>query len=430
MLVGIGDDRYGVCGGEMTAKFFYVGCWASYFWRVDRGGNENLHNPFIVPCLVGFVNAGILQIMNILSISTDRKAFEAGSAVRSRFLDYGRLVDEFHVIVFTKKSLGLCEESFPPNIFLHPTNSYTSLGYIWGAIKQALRLEYRAVKIDVITTQDPFETGLAGLMIARLLGAKFHIQIHTDFMSPYFAQESVKNRIRVRLAKIILPHADAVRVVSERVKRSIEGIVKEGTPLAVLPIFSEKEYEMNATHNLKKKYPQFDKHILMASRLSLEKNIFLALSSMKEIVAKYPKVGLIIVGSGPEEAQLKNFVQKNNLGENVIFEGWSDNLAPYYASADVFLLTSNYEGYAMTVVEALSFECPVVMTDVGCAGEVLRHGKNGLVVPVGDAKALTSALLHIVTGGVVFKAPKPEFLNKEAYVKEYFSSVENSFKKG
>lgn len=368
--------------------------------------------------------------MNILSISTDRRAFEAGSAVRSRFLDYGRLVSEFHVIVFAKKSLGFREESFPPNIFLYPTNSYTPLGYIWGAIKQGLKLEYHTIRIDVVTTQDPFETGLVGFILARLLGAKLHIQIHTDFMSPYFARESLKNRIRVRLAKLILPRADALRVVSERIKRSLDGIVKEGTLITVLPIFSDQKSLGVSTNDLKEKYPQFEKHILMASRLSSEKNIILALKAIKEISTKHPRMGLIIVGSGPEEARLKNFVQKNNLGNNVIMEGWNDNLAPYYTSADVFLLTSNYEGYGLTVVEALFFGCPVVMTDVGCAGEVLHHGQNGLVVPVGNIKALTRALAHVVTGGVVFKAQKPDFLNKEQYISAYIDSVENSLKKG
>ena len=360
--------------------------------------------------------------MRILSISTDRKAFEAGSAVRSRFLDYGRLVDEFHVIVFAKKSLGFKEESFPPNIFLYPTNSRTIVGYVLGAIKQGLKLEYRNVRIDVVTTQDPFETGLVGLTLARLLGAKLHIQIHTDFMSPYFAKESLKNRMRVRLAKLILPRADRVRVVSERIKKSLEGIVKEGTPITILPIIIDGKYSDNTSYDLKKKYPQFEKHILMASRLSPEKNVILALEAMKEISAKHPRVGLIIVGSGPEETRLKDFVQKNHLSNNVIFEGWSENLGPYYKTADVFLLTSNYEGYAMTVVEALSFGCPVIMTDVGCAGEVVKDRENGLVVPVGDSGALTRALAHVVTGGQAFTINPPHILDKEEYLKRYRNS--------
>ena len=61
-------------------------------------------------------------------------------------------------------------------------------------------------------------------------------------------------------------------------------------------------------------------------------------------------------------------------------EPWTDDPFSYYKTADLFLLTSNYEGYGMAVVEAMAAGCPVIMTDVGLAGEVLIDKKDGLVV--------------------------------------------------
>jgi len=80
------------------------------------------------------------------------------------------------------------------------------------------------------------------------------------------------------------------------------------------------------------------------------------------------------------------------LKDNIIFEPWSNDLASYYKSADLFLLVSNYEGWGMAVVEAMAAGCPVLMTDVGCAGELARGGKNALVVPPGDKRALAEAI--------------------------------------
>ena len=65
--------------------------------------------------------------------------------------------------------------------------------------------------IDVVTTQDPFECGLAGFLIARIFRARLHIQIHTDVMSPYFANESTLNRVRVLIAKFLIPRASGIR---------------------------------------------------------------------------------------------------------------------------------------------------------------------------------------------------------------------------
>ncbi len=345
--------------------------------------------------------------------------------MRSRLLEYGRLVEELHVIVFAKKTLGLKNESFPPNIFLYPTNSRTRLGYILRAIMIARELKHRGVQIEVVTAQDPFELGLTAYIIASALGARLHLQIHTDFMSPYFKKVSFMNSIRVRLAKHLITRANAVRVVSERIKKSISKIIRNGTPIAVLPIFVGNT-ATNTSRDLKKNYPQFGKHILMASRLSPEKNIPLAIKSMKEIVAKYPKVGLIVTGSGAEESRLKKLVKDLGLSKNVVFEGWQNDLPSYYKTTDIFLLTSNYEGYGMTIVEALSAGCPVVMTDVGCAGDVVQNGKNGLIVPVGDEKALIVALSLVLYGEVDLEVKTPKLPTKEEYLVAYRASWEDA----
>lgn len=365
--------------------------------------------------------------MKILSISSDRKVFEPGSAVRARLLEYGRLVGEIHVIVFAKRSAGFCEESFPPNIFLHPTNSLGKFSHIFSAIFCALKLKRRGVTVDVVTTQDPFEAGLAGYIIARIFRARLHIQIHTDVMSPYFANESLINRVRVLFAKILLPRANAVRVVSERIKKSIEGVVRGGTPVEVLPIFVDAHIKMEQPANdFKKKYPQFNKIILVASRLSREKNIEGAIRAMQAVARAHPKAGLIIAGEGPLEEKLKKLVTELGLEGNIIFEGWQDDLFGYYKSADVFVLSSNYEGYGMTVVEALLAGCPVIMTDVGCAGEAIKDRQNGLIVPVGAPQALAGAIEQVLGGKVKLEVKTPVLPTKEEYLAGYKKSWESA----
>jgi len=136
---------------------------------------------------------------------------------------------------------------------------------------------------------------------------------------------------------------------------------------------------------LKQKYPGYDFYILMVSRFAPEKNIPFALEAVRELSKKYPKTLLVIVGSG----LLVRYIEPD---ENIKLEGWQSELGGYYRSADCLLLTSNYEGYGMAPVEALQYGLPVVMTDVGVAGDIVKNGENGLVVPVGDKKALTEAL--------------------------------------
>jgi len=102
----------------------------------------------------------------------------------------------------------------------------------------------------------------------------------------------------------------------------------------------------------------------MVSRLEKEKNIPLAISAMKDMTKKYPKIGLVIVGSGSEKKNLK-------LNNNVVLDGWRDKetIYSYYKSADLLLVTSDYEGYGLTIIEALASGLPVLSTDVGIARE-------------------------------------------------------------
>ena len=366
--------------------------------------------------------------MKVLSIGSDRKVFEKGSAVRSRLLEYGELADELHVIVFAKRSSGFRDETISPNIFLYPTNSLGKFFHVPAAIIRAVILKRQGVTIDVVTTQDPFEAGLVGYFVARIFSARLHIQIHTDFLSPYFARESLLNRARVTIAKFLIPKAGALRVVSERIKDSlfINGYKLPST--TILPIFVKVQQNKKITpsENLREKYPQFDFRILVASRFSREKNIQSVINTMRLVVDAHPKTGLIIVGGGPEESQLKKLVAKLGLEENVVFEGWQSDLFAYYKTADVFVFPSYYEGYGMTVVESLAAGCPVIMTDVGCAGTVVRDKKNGLIAPVGDTPALAYAIERVVSGKVKFDVTAPKLTTKEEYLTAYRKSWEDA----
>jgi glycosyltransferase involved in cell wall biosynthesis len=333
--------------------------------------------------------------MNLLVINLDKAIFSANSASLARLKEYSRLVDKIFVVVWTKEKFSPLV--FGDKLFIYPTNSGCRLLYYWHSWKIAGRI-LSEHKIDLLFTQDPFETGLAGWLVARIYKIKLQLQIHTDVFSPYFWRESLANKIRVALARFLIKRADGLRVVSQRIKSSLLKLGVRAEKIFVLPIFTQAD-KIAATpikNSLRKKYGQFDFIILMAARLSHEKNVDLAIEALGVALKKNPGLGLIIVGSGPEEKRLKRRIKALGLEKNIIFEPWTADLASYYKSADVFLLTSNYEGWGLAVVEAMAAGCPVVMTDVGCAGELVVAGQTGLVVPVGEENALSSAINEMI----------------------------------
>jgi len=94
-------------------------------------------------------------------------------------------------------------------------------------------------------------------------------------------------------------------------------------------------------------------------------------------------------------------------------------------------LASNYEGWGMTVVEAMVCGCPVVMTDVGCAGELVVNGENGLVTPAGDRAALVGSINKLIADPLFREKFKKTGLvavnrlpNKGQYLSDYKKSWE------
>ena len=106
-----------------------------------------------------------------------------------------------------------------------------------------------------------------------------------------------------------------------------------------------------------------------------------------------PGARLMIVGQGQNEAKLKERARQLGLEGRVIFAGFHADPAPFYATADVFVLSSDHEGFGNVIVEALSFGLPVVSTDCPSGpAEILGRGRWGQLVPVGDAPALAHAM--------------------------------------
>lgn len=369
--------------------------------------------------------------MNVLMFSADRKIWNRNSEVQKRISAYGSLFEELHIIVFAGVREDLHPVKINENVFVYPANYRYKFSYLWNVYKIAKSI-IKERGISAITCQDPYESGLAGWILAKIFKIHLQLQVHTDVFSPYFWKESASNKIRVLLAKFLLPRANAVRTVSERIKSSFKSeVLKLKAAPTVLPVFVDvkKIQSIKVKTDLHEKYPDFDYIIFMASRLTREKNIGMAIRAMQKISGNYPKTLLLIVGDGPELGRLKIEREKFKVNNNVRFEYWTDDLISYYKTAELFLLTSNYEGYGRTVIEAMAAGLPVTMTDVGLAREILVDDLDGKIISVGDDQALVKAVLEIISDkrkSVKFKENALKLLEKFPSKKDYLKSYKKA----
>ncbi|SFU32396.1 glycosyltransferase [Halomonas korlensis] len=131
--------------------------------------------------------------------------------------------------------------------------------------------------------------------------------------------------------------------------------------------------------------------ILSVGSLKAQKNHDLLLRSFAQI--KNSGARLMLVGDGSEEGRLRLLSRELGIVNQVIFAGFHRDPTCFYLTADLFVLSSCYEGFGNVIVEALLNGTPVVSTNCPFGpAEILRNGEYGILVPVNDEAALTAAM--------------------------------------
>ena len=334
--------------------------------------------------------------LNVLTIGYAKRLFDVQSREFKRLVEYAGLLQSLHVIVFTTKKNGIHDVLTHGNLSIYPTNSHTRIGALIDAFRIGRRILRNRSGDDswVITSQDPFETSLVGRSLSRSCDVPHHVQLHGDNFSPTpWRFESMLNRIRYRYGLKVLRTSKAVRVASERIKRSLlsHGI-REDT-ITVLPIRPELEAF------LREERPKRSSGITFLSlgRLSKEKDILRIVDAFARLVKEGMDARLRIIGEGRELSRIVARVREHNIADRVTFVPWTEDVPHEMAHADIFLLASHHEAYALTLVEALAAGLPIITTDVGCVGELVKDGIHGIVVYEKGIPAYAQAMKKMAT---------------------------------
>ncbi len=335
--------------------------------------------------------------MKVIALSYDRKMFDRTSAEFDRMQRCAEAVDSLDIIVFTRSTEPYVTMPVSSRFTVHATASRFKITALFKAIQLGWRIAKVRKNIDVVTAQDPFETALVSWCIARRINARFNVQEHGDvFSTHHWRRESLLNLIRYVVGAWFLHRADTVRVVSQRsvaTMRKLLGPHKDIRLLAVSVDVSQQRKQA-VPRSLHDSFT-----FITAARFVPQKNLAMLLNAFATVHKKQPHTHLRIFGTGPEEIQLKTLAHQlfGTLDCPVTFTSWTDTVSAELARADVYVLSSNYEGWARVLIEALVAQLPIVTTDVGCVGEVVVNHEHALVVPVGDEAALAAALERIAT---------------------------------
>ena len=160
--------------------------------------------------------------------------------------------------------------------------------------------------------------------------------------------------------------------------------------VSVLPNPSPALPALPPREELKRSFGLNGRTVAFAGRLTAQKSLGVALEALAEV----PDVTLVLAGDGDERAPLERRAAELGLAERVRFLGPQprERVVELFHAADAAILSSSWENFPHTVVEALAAGTPVLATRVGGVAEVVHDAENGLLYPPGDAEAMAAGL--------------------------------------
>ena len=269
-------------------------------------------------------------------------------------------------------------------------------------VRTGLEVARRAARADVVYTTGMFGRSALG---ARLARRPYVIKLTAD---PAFERarrrgivggdvdgfQGEGSGVAVRVLRVArdleLRRAAHVFTPSTYLRELTLSWGVDSRRVSVLPNPAPQLPALRSRDELRRSFGMTGATLAFAGRLTAQKSLRLAL----EAIAPVEGVRLVIAGEGDQQATLERDVAELGLTERVEFLGAlpRERVVELFAAADASILSSTWENFPHTVVEALAVGTPVIATATGGVGEVVQDGENGLLVPLGDSKALGDAV--------------------------------------
>lgn len=144
-------------------------------------------------------------------------------------------------------------------------------------------------------------------------------------------------------------------------------------------------------------FPDNRKLVLAVGRLTPQKGFELLLEAFARVALTRPDWDLVILGEGPERQPLEDLANSLGILDRVYLLGRVGNVGDWYTRAQLYVMSSRFEGFPNSLVEALAAGCPAVSFDCDTGPrDIIRHETDGFLVPPGDIQALAAAIARLM----------------------------------
>ena len=288
------------------------------------------------------------------------------------------------------------------NLVIFPTNSILRIAFIFDVIS-ILNGIMNQFKIDLITTQNPWEEGIIALITSKIVGIKFMPQIHFDLFSKKWLFEKKINIFRIVTAIIVIKLATSVRVVSSSLEENMKNKLKISAnrifniPVGVnfVPVLSETKEKLREDIDsglINKKI------ILFVGYFYPSKNLKLWVESAK-LISRSIDAHFLMIGNGSQFEMINKYVEDIGMNGHFTFmnEVKHDRLPKIYAAADIFLLTSSNESFGRVVVESYLSGVPVISTACSGPKDLIIDQCTGFLISKNEPTEISNVAIKLLS---------------------------------
>ncbi len=299
---------------------------------------------------------------------------------------------------------GLLKEALSKDVnylFLKKTKTLD-----FKALKR-LRIFIKENKIDIIHAHS---SSYFFAVLLKLSGGNIKLVWHDH--NGNRSKTKIINKIVLRICSVFLNH---IFCVNQDLKHWLNKNIKS-VNVSVLNNFPSKSNECSVT----KLSGDNRKRIILLANLRKPKNHFIALDAFKIVNGKHPKWTLHFIGNDYNDSYskaLKFKISELKIKDNVYIYGAKPDISSILAQCDIGVLSSNYEGLPVALLEYGLAKLPVVVTDVGDCNKVVYNKKNGFIVKPNNSIALSEAIIMLIENVALATKFKIELNNK--VLKEY-----------
>lgn len=245
--------------------------------------------------------------------------------------------------------------------------------------------------------------------------------------SIHLASRSPRHVLGRNLLPFAYNQADAIIAISQGVRNDIiNSFSADEKKISVIynPVdidSIDQQVDVHSSHTWFDEKNNIDVIVGMG-RLTTQKDFWTLLRAFATVRERRPNTRLAIFGEGEQEQKLVELSEALGISDHIQFFGYVNNPFRYLARADLFVLSSAWEGFGNVLTEALACGCPIVSTDCPSGPrEILQDGEYGIIVPVGDADEMAIAIIQSLDTDIMIKKlrERAQDFSVETIVDEY-----------